>query len=465
MKKAFSLILFLLASASPLFSQKEGIEREYRKFTGSNGKIIEAVLVDRSDDKQMAALLLKNGKRATVPFDSLSEEDQKYVKEWNKEEAVFLQSCRSLSVRQLLELRGYEAVPFTLNHNAMMVEGTLDGRPLRIQIDTGAFGSVLDLNYALDSGLKVGPLDEVIYGIAGETKAGQTPVKSLQFGESIFLDESITTADLHEDMPEGFERRNDILLGADYLMKLETVISYKERLIFFRPDLSDKNEIPDAEESKFQTTEDGFSFRIFKLKDGRTLRGTITSKTTTAVNIKLINGREETISIRSLSQDDSIYAFEWSEAKNTFMQHCRSLTVEELLELRAYQSFKYEREGRHIFVDGTMNKKDARWMIDTGADGTHLHLHHAEAYGCRVGPLTEKVYGIGGVVPAAKTEIDEITMGSAVLKDRVLLASDMARFVADDQLKYVGLFGADFMRELNAVITYRESRIFLKQSQ
>jgi hypothetical protein len=48
------------------------------------------------------------------------------------------------------------------------------------------------------------------------------------------------------------------------------------------------------------------------------------------------------------------------------------------------------------------------------------------------------------------------------LTNRRTLATDMTGR-AGYALDYVGLFGADFMRELDAVITYREDRIFLYQ--
>jgi hypothetical protein len=54
-------------------------------------------------------------------------------------------------------------------------------------------------------------------------------------------------------------------------------------------------------------------------------------------------------------------------------------------------------------------------------------------------------------------------MGDAVLTNRKVLATDLNRFHPGEDLDYVGLFGADFMRELDAVITYREKRIFLIQ--
>ena len=41
--------------------------------------------------------------------------------------------------------------------------------------------------------------------------------------------------------------------------------------------------------------------------------------------------------------------------------------------------------------------------------------------------------------------------------------TDLNRGLGAEEMDHVGLFGADFMRELEAVITYRESRIFLIQ--
>ena len=447
-------------------AQKQGVENEYRKFTGANGKIIQAVLVNRDDENNTAELLLKNGRRATVPLDKLSTADQKYVKSWNKEKAIFLKSCRGLTVKQLLELRGYEPIKFRLEGNAILFNGKIAGKPARIQIDTGAGTSVLNVSYARKIGLEVGPMKKKIYGVAGEADAGDAKVPSLKFGETELLAEVILAADLEEDRKKG-SGRNDILLGAEYLTQLETVISYKEGYIFFRPDLADKNRIEAANGEKPDITDDvkTFSFRIFKTKSGKSYRGKMVGKTESSIKLVLTNGKKLTLPASGLSPADANYAFNWSEEKAMFMQHCRSLTVEELLELRQYESFQYERRRNHIYVDGLMNDKKVTWMIDTGADMSLLHLHAAKENNCKVGDMDKKVYGIGGEAPAAVCEVKKINIGTAVLTNRNILGTDLARFVADDKLGYVGLFGADFMRELEAVITYRERRIFLKQKK
>lgn len=452
--------LVLLFSLCTQFAsaQQAGVEQEYRTFKDTKGVALEAVLLNRDDEKNTAELLLKNGRRATVPFDRLSAEDLEYVKSWSKEKAIFLMSCRGLTIRQLLELRGYEPIKFELEGNAIMLEGKLNGRPARIQVDTGAGTTLLHSPFVEAAGCKIGPLEHKIWGVAGFQPAGIAQIPKFEIGSSVFFDEEIMSADRDFNMPKGFNRKEDILLGAEYLIKLEAVISYKERVIFFRPDNSDKVEIEKSGEG-----DEDFSFRIFKMKNGSTLRGKMVGKTENGAEIELQNGKKQNVAFFTMSDEDKEYAFDWSEQKAMFLQHCRSLTVEELLDLRAYQSFKYKREGNHIFVDGTLNDNKVVWMIDTGADNSLLHLDSAVKFGCEVGPMDKKVYGIGGSAPAAATEIKKITLGEAVLTNRTLLATDMKRNEENKEQAWVGLFGADYMRELEAVITYRESRIFLKQ--
>lgn len=451
--RIFTLVLLAVCSVGVAADP----EHEFRDFTGANGKVIQAVLIDKDGDK--ATLLLKSGGRTTIPVDKLSEADQAFVKAWSRDKAIFLQKCRGLSVRALLELRGYELIPLRFENNSIHVEGTVNGEKAEFLIDTGAGTSLIHTSLAERSGCKVGPMTEKIYGVAGEAPAGWTEVNEFQLGESVFKAHNILATDMRLGLQEGQKLKHEVLFGADLLSKLDAVISYKERMMFLRPDLSDQSEIEDVAAGE----DDKLRFRIFKFKDGRVLRGSVLSKTTTAVKLSLAKGGEEQVSISRLSAEDQTYVRNWSEAGDLFLRYCGSLKIEELLELRKYQSFQYERRGNHIFVDGTLNTRPVTWMIDTGADNSLLHLFAAEESKCEVGPMDQKVFGIGGTAPAAVTRIGELTMGEAKFTNRKVLATDLARFRDDDQLGYAGLFGADFMRELEAVITYRESRVFLRQ--
>jgi len=452
MKRLLSSAIAAFLLSHTAFAQGTAAD-DYRDFTGSNGVVIQAVLLDKTDSE--AVLLLRNGQRANVPFERLSEDDRKYISEWNKEKAVFIKQCRSLTIQQLLELRGYESFPFRLENNSIFIDGKLNGRPARLLIDTGAGTSLLHSPFAVEAGLEVGPLTEVIRGVAGEAPAGWTDVPSVQLGEAVFRDRRILATDLLKDKPAGSQSREDAILGADFMTTLDAVISYQERRIYLRPDLSDESEVDAADEA--------MAFRLFKTKDNKTLRGKVISKTPTMATLELVNGKTQQISIDRFVPEDEAYLKRWTEAAALFLQHCQSLTIHELLTLRNYQSFEYQRRGNHIFVDGTINDNNVTFMIDTGADGSLLHVGAAKKHGCEVGPMDQEVYGIGGKAPAAVTKIQKLTMGDAVLTNRKVLSTDLSRAQDEETMGYVGLFGADFMRELDAVITYRENRVFLIQ--
>ena len=74
--------------------------------------------------------------------------------------------------------------------------------------------------------------------------------------------------------------------------------------------------------------------------------------------------------------------------------------------------------------------------------------------------MDQWVYGIGGTAPAAETQYSSLSIGKSLIENRQLLSADLAQ---GDDLDEVGIFGGDYMRELNAVITYREMRLFLRQ--
>lgn len=454
MKPYFAPIAAVLLGLSALASAQQSTDAEYRDFKGANGKVIPAVLIDKTADS--ATLLLKSGQRTTVAFTLLSAEDQAYITAWSKDKAVFLQKCRTLTPRQLLELRGYESFPFHFEGNSIFVDGKLNGKPGTFLIDTGAGTSLLHIPFAKDAGCTVGEMTEKIYGVAGEAPAGWTDVPTISFGESVFKGTRILATDLTNGLQEGQKLHEQAILGADIMSQLDAVISYPERRIFLRPDKSDGAEVKDGDET-------ALAFRLFKTTDNKTYRGKITSKTPTVVTLELVGGKTQQVPISNLSPEDAKYATDWSEASAYFLQYCQSLTIQELLVLRKYQSFEYERRGNHIFVDGTLNENKVTYLIDTGAASSLLHLKAANDNGCNVGDMDQFVQGIGGRAPAGVATIKKLTMGDVVLTNRKVLATDLNRLNPDKDLDYVGLFGADYMRELDAIITYREKRIFLIQ--
>ncbi|MDE0836674.1 MAG: aspartyl protease family protein [Akkermansiaceae bacterium] len=446
-----SAVTAFLSVSSVSYSQSAEAAAEYRDFVGSNGKTIKAAIFDKSDNEVI--LLLPNGKKAKVGYDKLSGEDQKFIRGWSKERSIFLEQCRSLTVRELLELRGYESFKYKLKNNSMIVDGKLNGHPAEFLIDTGAHASVLHVQSANAMDCKVGPMDQVIRGIGGEAPAAWTEVAEIRLGDSIIRDQRLLSADLMKDRPVGSKKMEDAIFGAEFLTQLRAVISYKEGRIFLRPDLSDGEGDPAKRPD----------FRLFKSSDGKkTFKGNVVGKTSSAVKIALDNGKEIQMAISRLSKEDQEVIKNWSPAKAAFMNYCQDLTVEELLKLRQYESFEYERRGNHIYVDGLLNDTETTFMIDTGAQTTVLHIGSAKNAECEVGPLDQVIYGVGGEAPAAITKVKLLKMGTAKITNRSLISADLFKDNPGEP-SFGAIFGADFMRELDGVITYRESRIFLRQ--
>ena len=467
--KFYPILFTLILSCSSLLAQDSTAGQELRAFKGANGKEIKAALIDK--DETNATLLLENKRRAVVPLTNLSAEDQAYIKAWSKEKALFLQKCLGLSVRQLLELRGYESFPMTLQGNSIIVTAKLNDKDAQFIIDTGAGTSLLHTKTAEKCGLVLGPMTEIVSGVAGDVPACWVDVPTLSLGESLFKTRKILATDMDKDKPDGAKSDGTAgLFGADLLSQLDTVISYKENRIFFRPDKSDRSQVEGEAakstdlgvEGEVKNKDEALNFRIFKTREGKSFRANIVSKTSTVITVKMLDGKTQQIPIPNLSDEDQKFADTWTEAGDIFLRYCGALTIEELLNLRKYNAFLYERRGNHIFVDGTLNDAKVTWMIDTGANTSLLDLKQANKSGCEVGEMVHLVYGIGGSAPAGETVMKKITLGKVELTNRRTLATDMSAR-SGRELDYVGLFGADFMRELDAVITYSEKKIFLYQ--
>ena len=465
MKILSSRILVLLfaglaVAAGLLFAEEEG----YRTFTDAKGRTLEAIVVSKTDT---AVNLLIKGREnpVEVALKLLSSKDQAFLKSWVPPKVpsaelkkLFLKTCRTLTVRELLELRGYESFKFTFANNSLIIPGLLNGKKARFLVDTGAHNTILHDAFAKEAGCRMGPYDEVVAGVGGTAPAAYTKVDRIQLGETLLLGKKLLCTDLTNGLPAGSKLKEDAIIGGELLARLDAVISYRERLIFLRPDLGDKPEVADVGE-KAGEKESQFDFRIFKLKDGTTIRGKLVAKNEsgTGITIELVNGENRGFTVDRFKPDDELLIRRWSEDAVAFERNCRDLTVKDLLNIRSYQSFETERKGNHIYVEGALNGQKAKFLVDTGADGSLFNIGSANQYRCEVGPMDQWVYGIGGRAPAAVTKFKSIAVGKTLIENRRILSSDFS------SRNSVGIYGGDFMRELDAVITYREMRLFLRQ--
>ena len=80
MYKLFALVLIAAA-----FSVSSAIAQEYRNFTGSNGRIIEAAFLGFDEATQIVKLRLRDGREQNVKLDLFSAESQQWIKTGGKD--------------------------------------------------------------------------------------------------------------------------------------------------------------------------------------------------------------------------------------------------------------------------------------------------------------------------------------------------------------------------------------------
>lgn len=433
----------------------------YRRFSTRDGKAFYAVVVEKSTTS--VTLKLQNGKKVTRTLRELADPDQNFIRKWTKFKDDLLNNSEfaKLTVKEMLELRGYQSFEFDIEGNHIYVEGQVNGKPMRFMVDTGADSSMIHSGSAEEAALEMGPFDQKIHGVGGVAMAAVTIVPSIKLGDAVIEKRKLLATDLFKKGE--WKKTYDVIFGADFLRELDAVISYREGRMFLKPDNINK-----PAQAKGPAGDQKAEFRRWTKADGATFTAALTDKNEAESKalFRFQDGRIAPLDFDKLSETDRHMVEGWSKLRDDLAKQpeFRTLTVKELLELRNYQSFDYRLSGNHIMVDGTVKETKARFLIDTGAHGCVLHLAYAQKAGLEIGPMTERIYGIGGDAPAALTTVPVMRIGDAVIENRTVMTADLFKDLKtlEGQGDFDALFGADFLRELDAVISYKENRMFLR---
>ncbi len=441
----------------------------YRRYNTKDGKTFKAVVQSKTDAS--VNFLMENGRVVPMPIRDLSDPDQQFVRKWTKLKDDLLRNAEfaKLTVQDILELVGYQSFEFDLSGNHIFVEGLVSGKTMKLMVDTGAQTTVFHDASAKDAGLEIGAYDQWIYGVAGKQEAAVVSVPSIKLGEAQVTNRKYIAADLFKAQPGA--RDFDGILGADFLREWDAVISYREGRMFLKVDRSAGTKPADTKPSPGAPATPAAAgkqeFRRWTSKDGKSFYGAVEDKTDNAVTFVMQNGAKTTVPIDRFAEADADQLKKWSKLRENIARSTefRRMSVRELLDLRGYQSFVYRLDGNHIMVDGNVNESKARFLIDTGAHGGVLYSEFAVKAKVDVGPYDQKIIGIGGEAPAALAKVTSLTIGDAVIRNRTLLAADLFKQETTGlagSKNYDAIFGADFLRELDGVVNYKENRIFLK---
>ena len=122
----------------------------------------------------------------------------------------------------------------------------------------------------------------------------------------------------------------------------------------------------------------------------------------------------------------------------------------------------------HLEVAGTLNGRDIRILIDTGAASTVASLTRVREWGLQVEPLARCGAGAGGGnLPVFRVVGAELRLGEVVPKLETLLALDLTHVNAALAQKNVApvdvVLGVDVFDAHAAVIDYGSASLFLRE--
>jgi len=458
-KKYLLLPLVALALITDASAQQAAA---FRRFSTKDNRTFYAAIVSKNDAS--VTFTLSNGAVLTKPIRELSDPDAQFIRRWTKFKDDLMNNAEfaKLTVRELLELRGYQSFEFDIVGNHIFVEGELNGKKAKFMVDTGAQTSLLHLASAKADGIEVGPMDQEIYGIGGKTKAAVSVVPSLKLGDATLENRKILAADIFAN--SGGEAGFDAIFGADFLRELDGVISYREGRMFLKPQNVAK---ADAKPAATAAPSAYGEFRRWTTSDNKNFVAALADKTDKTASFRLQNGQiAAPLPLERLSDADRDIVAKWDKLRDSLAKNpeWRTLTVKELLELRGYQSFEYRLSGNHILIDGTVGSTKATFLIDTGAHDGVLNLEFSKRANLEIGPMDKEIAGIAGTAPAALTKVPVLKLGEVLVTGRELLSADIYKDmpVIGGRGSHDAIFGADFLRELDAVINYKEGRMFLR---
>ena len=115
-------------------------------------------------------------------------------------------------------------------------------------------------------------------------------------------------------------------------------------------------------------------------------------------------------------------------------------------------------EGSHLVVPGKLNRVDTRFMLDTGAEISHVTPEGVRRAGLSIGPGRTRIEGMGGTIVAADTLAD-IELGGTEVR-RLLPVAALPLTAVAGQV-YGGLVGADLLSDYELEVSIPEHRVRL----
>jgi predicted aspartyl protease len=120
----------------------------------------------------------------------------------------------------------------------------------------------------------------------------------------------------------------------------------------------------------------------------------------------------------------------------------------------------------HLIIDGAINKEEAVFIIDTGANYTCIDLQRAQQLGLPLILSDEPAGGLGTTnMEKSETVIDRLYIGDVLLEKIPIAAIDLSNVIQVikqlDGKQIDGVIGNDILKRFEAIIDYGKCSITL----
>lgn len=201
--------------------------------------------------------------------------------------------------------------------------------------------------------------------------------------------------------------------------------------------------------------------RDFTSADGRKLTAKITGYGSGQVRVETADGRNLSIPLTSLSQEDREWADLWESDP-----HRKSgdggaeeaapagppSKLENFLLGSGYDYALYNDEKFIMLVNITVDGKPYKFMVNTGLPYSYIDDPLADVFGMQIKPINTVLSGGVGV---SEGELKDFTIGETTIPKRLFRVTKLTQTGlknADPSIS--GVLGYDFLQEFNVVIEY-----------
>lgn len=144
-------------------------------------------------------------------------------------------------------------------------------------------------------------------------------------------------------------------------------------------------------------------------------------------------------------------------------------SLSEFLLTKGYSSLSLTKlKTGHITIPALINKMEGNFILDSGAGGTVVDEKHKDYFHLDLYEATIKGAGAGGSgLRVFASDKNELQVSSGTLSNMKISAMNLSH-VAEGLKQFGiteifhGVIGADFLKQANAVIDYKELNLYIK---